>query len=81
MVIVNYKHRFLIAGKEIVLTINYKDELWKSEITGETGIGTCSGGKYETLKEYIAEQEKQHRYSYNFFNHGHDNQKVSPTLN
>lgn len=69
--ITNYKHQFLIGSTEIELTINYKDGLWTSDITkGKTGVGKCSGGEYSGLKEYISAQEMEHRYAYNFFNHG-----------
>jgi len=72
MHIINHKHKFTIENQEIELTINCKNGYWTSDITkGETGTGKCSGGKYESLEEYIKEQEKQHRYSFNFFNHGY----------
>lgn len=72
MEINNYKHKFEIEGKEIELTINCKNGYWTSDITkGETGTGNCSGGRYDSLELYIKEQEKQHRYSYNFFNYGY----------
>ena len=62
----------MIGEEEIELTINCKNGYWTSEITkGETGTGDCSGGKYVSLKEYIKEQEMQHRYSFSFFNHGY----------
>ena len=62
----------MIEGKEIELTINCKNGYWTSAIIkGETGTRRCSGGKYESLKEYINEQKKQHRYSFNFFNYGY----------
>jgi len=70
--IVNYKHRFIIEGQEIELTINFKNGYWTSDITkGKTGIGNCSGGKYKSLDEYIKDQEREHRYAFNFYNHGY----------
>ena len=66
----NYKHIFTIEGKEIELTINCKDGYWTSKITkGETGMTGCSGGKYDSLEEYIREQEGHHGYSFDFFNY------------
>lgn len=70
--IINHKHTFFIEGKKIELTINFIAGLWKSEITkGKTGVGTCSGGVYQSLEEYISAQEMEHRYGCNFYNHGY----------
>jgi len=64
----NYKHSFVIDGNEIELVINCREGLWTCEITkGKTGTGICSGGEYNSLQEYIKDMEKQHRYSFNFF--------------
>lgn len=71
MNITNYKHKFQIENQEIEIIINCKNGYWTSDISkGNTGTVGCSGGKYENLEEYIKEQEKQHRYSFNFFNYG-----------
>lgn len=64
----NYKHTFKIGSQEIVLLINYKNKFWTSKvIQGETGTGGSSGGKYNSLTDYIKKQESQHRYSCSFF--------------
>lgn len=69
--IVNHKHIFKIGNEEIELLINCKNGYWTSEIIkGDTGTAGSYGGNYQSLNEYIKEQEKQHRYSFNFFNHG-----------
>lgn len=74
--IIDYVHRFKIQDLEIALIINRKNEYWTCDINyGETGAGRCSGGKYETLQEYIKECENHHRYCYNFFNHGYKHAK------
>lgn len=72
MEIQNYKHKFFIESQEIELTINCRNGYWNSDITkGKTGIGNCCGGKYSNLAEYIQAQEREHKYAYNFFNHGY----------
>ena len=68
----NYKHTFFIGSNQIELIINCLDGFWSSKIIkGSTGTGATSGGNYATLKDYISDLEKQHRYTYNFFNHGY----------
>ncbi len=69
MKIINYRHVFFIEGEKIELRINYKDGLWTSEIIkGNTGMGDCSGGHYKNLDSYIKDQEREHIYSFSFFN-------------
>lgn len=77
MEIDNHKHLFTIEEKEIELTINCKNGYWTSHITkGETGTRGCYGGRYDSLKEYIADQEKEHRYSFNFGKYGYTHAKT-----
>lgn len=81
MDIKDYKHRFTISGNEIELTINCKNGFWTCDITkGETGTGSCSGGVYESLDQYIKERERQHRYSFVFFTDGYNNAKNANNL-
>lgn len=69
---INHIHKFSVGSQEIELKINYTKGLWMSKIIkGETGMGSSSGGKFETLNEYISNLEKEHQYAYNFFNHGY----------
>ena len=71
--IFNYKHTFFISGNEIELLINRNKGFWKSEIVkGETGTGTCSGGNYNNINEYISAIEHQHNYSFLFLNKGYN---------
>lgn len=68
----NYIHKFKIESMEIELTINFINQKWSCKITkGETGMSSASGGVYHSLNDYIKEQEREHRYAYNFFNHGY----------
>ncbi len=68
----DYVHTFEIDGQEIQILINYINGYWTSKIKkGDTGCGGSSGGIYDSLSDYIKEQEKQHGYAYYFFNKGH----------
>lgn len=64
----NHKHRFEIEGQEIELTINYRNGLWSSQLTkGKTGMADSTGGKFNSLDDYIKDKVKQHTYTFNFF--------------
>lgn len=66
--IIDHKHSFKIGDEDIELIITYIDGIWSSDILkGDTGTGFCIGGKFNTLGEYVEHLEKQHIYSYKFF--------------
>lgn len=74
--IVNHIHKFKINEQEIVLIINRKKGYWTCDIQqGETGAGGSSGGKFETLQEYVKKCENHHRYCYDFFKYGYKHAK------
>lgn len=36
-------------------------------LSGNSGMGTATGGVYKSLDDYAASIEKEHRYCYDFF--------------
>lgn len=67
--IINHKHRFKIDNEEIVLSISCIKGYWSCKLlSGNSGVGNCSGGRYLSLNEYIKDVENEHRYAYSFFN-------------
>ena len=72
MDIINHIHTFMIGNDIIEVKIDCIGGYWTSKIVrGDTGTAGCYGGEYGDLAEYIKDIEKQHRYSYNFFNYGY----------
>lgn len=70
--IYRYKHSFMIEGVEIELTISRIAGHWKCQVTkGKTGISISSGGQYDSLEEYVKEQEAKNRHSYLFLKYGY----------
>jgi len=70
--IIDYRHEFYIDEMKVVLLINRKRGCWDCDIIeGETGIGHCMGGVFESLEDYIEDNVKEHTYAYHFFNHGY----------
>lgn len=74
--IINHIHVFKIHEQETILIINRRNNYWTCGVLkGGTGAGSISGGKYETLQEFIKECEDHHRYCYYFYNYGHESAK------
>jgi uncharacterized C2H2 Zn-finger protein len=74
--IINHRHKFKIEDQEIELKISFIKGLWRAEvISGETGMGNCSGGIFENIEEYIKDVERHHTYQYNFGKYGYKQAK------
>lgn len=69
---------FQIEDEVMVIKITCLNGLWESEvISGRSGIGNCSGGKYENIDEYKEALIREHTYAYYFFKKGHKAAKQS----
>lgn len=59
---------FIHKFDDMEIGISRTDGIWEAKvISGNSGVGLMTGGKYETTQEYIANVEREHRYSKKFF--------------
>lgn len=75
MNIERFIHKFTIGNEEIQLSIECQKGFWRSEsLAGDWGQ---SGGKHDSLDEYVKYVQMCYTYQYNFHNHGYKYAKAN----
>lgn len=68
------RHDFKIGSDEIVLELWYDPNDWGwncKRISGEIGFAGATGGRYESMDDYIKYCVKEATYSYHFHRSGY----------